>query len=542
MKLLWHQALKDVRANRWWLGVWVTALAANTALYAIDGPWVTLVSDSAFAGRVSFLGWHLPAALQSVLGWLIAIRMVIADPLDDTNAFWLTRPVSRGTMFAAKFCLTSALFLGLPAVSSIVAAAANGTEWQLLPRLAIERMALAAVLLWPLLLIAAITKDLARLVIVSIVAVIVFFGLPNAPQPMMQSAVAGWTTGLAAVVALLAHQYLTRRRLRTLALAALSAGTVALIVWLWPERLVVSTPPSASPAALGMPAARASVGEIQSKAVIVGRRVPNTPVARIAGRLAFDGLPANWMLRLLEGRGTWQADGEPTLRTAWSTDRWKTAYDWVSADPEWGWERALSATIHARVDEHPLRLIRDRLVEIPQDEFGRVAGRTGRLEADYQLAAFELREEATMPFRSGASMTVGSSRITLVSVEPIRNGFRWLTIRVAQPRFVMPWRPPENHLLLRNRRLKQASTFFFWPGLSLGAPGLGLTGSALDVRTFRFREKVGTNPFAAKGTAQGLSSEFIDGAEVVLVRAHERGRITLHVSDDAFRLPEWPTR
>jgi len=460
---------------------------------------------------------------------LIAIRIVIADPLDDASAFWLTRPISRGALFAAKFTLISAIFLGLPALGWMLVAAASGTEWLLLPRLAIEWTALTALVLWPVMLLAAVTKDVARLVIACVVAMFVFIVLRFAQQPSSQNVTVAWAVGLATLVGLIAHQYLTGRRLRTLALVGVSVGVVALVLTLWPKRTIGGlVPASVAPATLGLRPISVSVTQVETWATIEGTEDPNRHVARIDGSFEYAGLPPNWVLRPLKSRGTFQAEGERPVRTEWPSDRWRNRFGWVPAEPFWGWAGAVAAAANTAIDFEG-RSRRDRVLELPLETFYRQAGRVGRYEAEVEAAAFELHEAATMPFRTGAGVTVGNEQYTLVAVTAMSNGDRQVTIRLSSPRFVLPWRPPENSVLLRNRQLRHGVVFFAW---AQDVPGFGLAGSAVDVSTMTFIEPVRS---AARRLAP--TKEFLDDAEVVVVRAFDRGRMTLHVSDDALQLP-----
>lgn len=116
MKLILHIVRKDFLRLRWWLGLWGLVLAAKFGLgfYLALGahfPAIEDVSLRAFGNWSPFA--MILAAVDAIMTCLIAALLVQEDGLVESNAFWLTRPVSGRRLLAAK--VTGAgVMLGLP--------------------------------------------------------------------------------------------------------------------------------------------------------------------------------------------------------------------------------------------------------------------------------------------------------------------------------------------------------------------------------------------------------------------------------------------
>ena len=116
MKLVLHIVRKDFLRLRWWLGLWGLVLAAKFGLgfyLALGTPFPAIedVSLRAFGNWSPFA--MILAAVDAIMTFLIAALLVQEDGLVESNAFWLTRPVSGRRLLAAKVTGAGAM-LGLP--------------------------------------------------------------------------------------------------------------------------------------------------------------------------------------------------------------------------------------------------------------------------------------------------------------------------------------------------------------------------------------------------------------------------------------------
>ncbi len=258
MKLILHHAAKDVRAVRGPIALWLAVLLTDAAAQALAVD--RFVTDATQLDRLMTV---VPAAGMGLIafGWLIAAMVVQADPLDSPSAFWLTRPLSPRALLGSKLLVILPLLLLLPAAAAGAVAAANGVEGSLLLRFVLERLAVDAALLLPVLVAASVTHNLARAVLV-LAAGFLIYGVIHAVA-MVRPAFLAFASGadyamarssgvlvamalsIAGSLALLAHQYLTRATKRTTWLAA---GMVALTVIagdFWPWNLIPGSRPPA---------------------------------------------------------------------------------------------------------------------------------------------------------------------------------------------------------------------------------------------------------------------------------------------------------
>ncbi len=209
--------MTDIRAQRWLVAAWAAMLGAACTIEALK-----IEASLAYPLLALSLG-------RVVLGWVLAIRIVHADPLDSTSAFWLTRPLSPRMLLAAKAGLISALLLVVPAIAALVVFIMNGIAIATLPGILGQWLLIEALPLLPIVLIATLTRDVARLVLTLIVGLVSWWVLRLSSWTWsvlpveVRASVSGWEAGVvfawlvvaAGVVALcsalIARHYLARR-------------------------------------------------------------------------------------------------------------------------------------------------------------------------------------------------------------------------------------------------------------------------------------------------------------------------------------------
>jgi ABC-type transport system involved in multi-copper enzyme maturation permease subunit len=111
MRLAWHIVKKDFRLERAIVIAWILLVLINL---------VDRLAVPALAGNTQwqnyFGTWSLMVGLSTLLVLLLCIANVIqADRLVGSTAFWLTRPIPRGTLLASKLFGLS-LFIILPSL------------------------------------------------------------------------------------------------------------------------------------------------------------------------------------------------------------------------------------------------------------------------------------------------------------------------------------------------------------------------------------------------------------------------------------------
>ncbi len=167
-----HVIRKDLRYLRWPLTVWLALLAAPTLVLVLRLD--TRVTDHAALLAVVYAALFYLVAL---FAWVLAARVVHADPLDDSTAFWLTRPLGTHALLAAKLTLVFGVLAALQVVAASLAAVANGVSGVELLRFAAEVALLQSVFFVVIVLLATLTRDLARLVLAAIVGSIAWLAL-----------------------------------------------------------------------------------------------------------------------------------------------------------------------------------------------------------------------------------------------------------------------------------------------------------------------------------------------------------------------------
>jgi len=272
-----HLAWKDVRQHRAWLGAFL-AIAALRALLIGSGIDAYITNPNLLAS----LGFTylLLCILHFALVVVVAVQVVQADRLVGTTAFWLTRPVPRRSLLAAKLATVSIVLVVVPVVFDALVLATNRMAWLDVLGAVAEGALIRLAIVLPVMTLAAITSDLAVFVVAAVAA---FFGtlaleavfqwghmvvwsVDGVPARNWSSAYSATLVDAAVIIACaviaLAYQVFTRRTTRTV-LIVIGGVTVAALVanrwtsdlglmktglqagWLDPSRIVVTMKPLA---------------------------------------------------------------------------------------------------------------------------------------------------------------------------------------------------------------------------------------------------------------------------------------------------------
>jgi hypothetical protein len=183
VKLIAHLIGKDLRAGAVVALIWIVLMSLEVALQ-LSG----VAARPREPGRPSLLyllQLFLPFAEVAAAALIVSL-VIHEDPLVDTHAFWLTRPIPRGQLFLAKL-IAIALIVFAPALTALVVLLA----WYHVPPVYIMRAGFE-VTLWlafPLLLLTAaatLTSTLSRFVMLlvgAIVAGVAVIGITETLRP-----------------------------------------------------------------------------------------------------------------------------------------------------------------------------------------------------------------------------------------------------------------------------------------------------------------------------------------------------------------------
>jgi hypothetical protein len=223
-----HIARKDLRQHRLWIAAYLAVVVVRALLIGAG-------IDASVRGQhllVSFGMAYLGlCVLHLALLVTIAVQLVQGDRLVGTTAFWLTRPVARGSLLASKLCLAVGLLVAVPVVLDGLVVGANGLAWLDALGVIAEGVFLRLAVVLPIMALAAVTGDLAVFVVAAVASLFAPFVLQVTLQwlhlvrwkssALAESLVAVVVTTVAlGSLAALAHQVFTRRTARSVSIVA----------------------------------------------------------------------------------------------------------------------------------------------------------------------------------------------------------------------------------------------------------------------------------------------------------------------------------
>ena len=173
MKQILHIFAKDVR--RFWPEILIS-LAVTAALVCV-GPYLWLAMNDPQSQMLQGLA-HLIVVLVPVSWWILITRVIHAEKLVGDTQFWITRPYSWWNLLAAKL-LFLAVFLYAPffLAQSILLAEAGFHPQSYLTGLLYSLLLVTGCLVLPLVALATITSNFARLTLTILGILVATFGL-----------------------------------------------------------------------------------------------------------------------------------------------------------------------------------------------------------------------------------------------------------------------------------------------------------------------------------------------------------------------------
>lgn len=256
MKLLLHVLWWDVRGFRWPLALWCGLVAAEALAVGLQPAFIASPERYARAGLAVTLVW-----LAVQLGMIFLVPAIIqAHPAVGTDAFWITRPVPRRSLWAAKLILLVAVTVIVPALAQAIVMLALHLPAAAIARVAVDTMLSRGAWLGILVGVAATTENLglfalaaggvlAALIVMMLTLMATARGAyvppvprPGLPPPFDPLPLLFAQSGIAAAAFVLAlAQYRTRLRRMSLPLGiGLGIAVVAMSGHLpvrWPVRV-----------------------------------------------------------------------------------------------------------------------------------------------------------------------------------------------------------------------------------------------------------------------------------------------------------------
>ena len=556
-----HIVRKDLRHLRWLLVVWLAMLAARVGFWGLG-----LSPNSSQEYRFLLTNsTALIGSLQLLMLGFVAARLIHADSPLGWNAFWLTRPYSRGALITAKLLLAMVAFIALPLAADLVTMAMYHAG----PRaqMAAASSFVPGYVTWMLLAlaVAALTPSLGALVLTFVVGFtglsVLMLVLRVAEAYLRDPAVTtvfrdfdpvpGIVATIAQNVAILgAIIYQYRERRRPAAAALVVAGIVASLAL--PSFWRVERPapgdagewsrnPAASPAIVGP--------QRQWQPEYRG----GLPQQAVFAPVRLEGMPRDYSFNDIEGDSSLTlTDGTILTHSQRGTVRA------TPLDSQSGFLGAL------RLGLRDAALIRGRnegdavywpkLIELSAGEYSRLRGKSGRLEATLRFRLDRTSVRATLSLEPDAASDEGLSRVEIVRIERITEG---MVVMVRSWRARSPLTKRDSggyyNFLLYNATTNEALSAAQRTQLPTPESGTGVSvsgGSALmrlfgaltlgmhrdgfsvSVENLLFPDRI-----ARPGEARTFDSEWFKRAQLAVLETKPAGVVTRSVTIDDFMVP-----
>lgn len=208
---------KDLAHLKAWLVVWLALILFQTTLSLVGIHWAT--HNYYFQMLYPYI-IHITQGLQALL-MIVAVPLLIhEDALVGTRAFWMTRPISRGTLLAAKLCFVCPILILLPLISEIFVLKAHAFGFHqillAIPEIVMEQ----CFFLVPLMILASLTIRFSQFALIGAILFVglTVFAIGTSFVPGSLDLSARVVIQLMTIVlglGLLIHQYLTRSARRS---------------------------------------------------------------------------------------------------------------------------------------------------------------------------------------------------------------------------------------------------------------------------------------------------------------------------------------
>lgn len=171
--LVLHIVRKDARQHRGFLGLWVVLIVVRALTIGVGlDTWLPLplrAPDSAIATvHPLAVAYVVLSVLHVAILVALTVLIVQADLLVGTTAFWLTRPIPRTTLAAAKLISLALWLIAVPVLFDVLVLTGNGFKGTaVLLAIAAGLIERTAVVL-PVAALAAITADIAMFSVIAV--------------------------------------------------------------------------------------------------------------------------------------------------------------------------------------------------------------------------------------------------------------------------------------------------------------------------------------------------------------------------------------
>lgn len=237
MRLVLHIVAKDLRRMAVPIGLWLGLIVAGAIGFqsipiTVEGHAGSEIDTWLTTTRI----WTvLLLVVQLLMGYLLTGTLGIEDPLVGSGEFWMTRPIGRVRLFAAKLVGTVLFFVVAPVLVLLPIWIANGFAllelWHAMGEVALRHGLLAFLALT----LSSLIRSLAHFLLSTVVVVMVYV---LAASLLARAAVFGWpyvvASAATATVFALVSQFLTGGVARSRWMVAMTLMACGLTTTGWP--------------------------------------------------------------------------------------------------------------------------------------------------------------------------------------------------------------------------------------------------------------------------------------------------------------------
>lgn len=416
MRLIWHIVQKDFR--RLWLPLtlWLVLVLAHTALLAMKAD----PSASAASHEGLYYFANTCGVIVAAVGFILAAWLVMEDSLVDTSAFWVTRPISGARLLAAKALGAFLLLSVLPAMVLTPVWLACGFSFREIWLSAVDLGLLQAMLSVLALMLAGLTATSGQFLVRTIGGAIILPVYLAYVLGRFTWAKTGFSNGVAesryglvlalmllTPVALIAHQFLTRRTLRSAALGGMGLLLMLVVALAWPWDF--------SPQFLRFAQRNRLTPDPRDQQVELKIEWLTGPTVRPIGSWRIKqvdvvtAVPSGTYVRVDAIKGRWWKEGDPT-----SAHNFKVDYRRMGRISPQVVRQLLGLPLPANTPVNPLIGGEEA---IAPSAWARAGGLT--LQGEISASLMQGRVLGELPLRVGAELRVGASFTRVISIEQV---------------------------------------------------------------------------------------------------------------------------
>lgn len=543
MKPVLHIFWKDLRRLRWMLLLWWAVIAVHSFILSSE------YDVSMTATMMSVLDNLLPGLeILAFLMLLLLVGVLIhGDSLVGTTAFWLTRPISRWTLLAAKSLFgVAALLLPMVFAEAFVLLSNGITLGDTVVCLADAFCKGRLVLLLVIATLAALTPNLPRLVVAGVLLVTMSlvlwyagmivsarFGLWPPPMSLRTSAV--FAQSFVAVVlcsATVLHQFGTRRTIRSATFLSSGIAFFTMVSLFWPVDFFSQPGRPVDEATFDPSRVEVSLADSPLLTPFGYRTAPGQP-GYVSGALEFSNVEQGFIVRPVAIRSSLTLEDGTTLTQHPSDYVSQLSYAQLSETERDGLQEQIEKLVGNVALLNPEDVsgysYLPKLIRLDKSQYEKYRNRPGVLSAKVTCEVVELRVEAEIPVQVGARRDRGSYHFAIIDISPQLGGIA-VTVRLWYPGSTFIDRELDwDHLVLLNRNKSGAVVGKYLRG------GWRLPKAPIPFNASPFTINHWMYVFAAPAEShQRIDDAWIQAAKLVLIDEVELGTFEKRFDVDNF--------